>query len=67
MLMSAINGPARQLAATIKAYAEKKEAEGDKLAATEATAPKAEAEEPAKTEEKAEAAPAPEADAPSAE
>lgn len=67
MLMSAINGPARQLAATIKAYAEKKEAEGDKPAATEATAPKAEAEEPAKTEEKAETAPAPEADAPSAE
>ncbi|MDE7383305.1 MAG: 50S ribosomal protein L10 [Treponemataceae bacterium] len=67
MLMSAINGPARQLAATIKAYAEKKEAEGDKPAATEATASKAEAEEPAKTEEKAEAAPAPEADAPSAE
>lgn len=67
MLMSAINGPARQLAVTIKAYAEKKEAEGDKPAATEATAPKAEAEEPAKTEEKAEAAPAPEADAPSAE
>ncbi len=30
MLMSAINGPARQLAATIKAYAEKKEAEGSK-------------------------------------
>lgn len=67
MLMSAINGPARQLAATIKAYAEKKEAEGDKPAATEATAPKAEAEEPAKTEEKAEVAPATEADAPSAE
>lgn len=67
MLMSAINGPARQLAATIKAYAEKKEAEGDKPAATEATAPKAEAEEPAKTEEKAETAPAPETDAPSAE
>lgn len=67
MLMSAINGPARQLAATIKAYAEKKEAEGDKPAATEATASKAEAEEPAKTEEKAEAAPATEADAPSAE
>ena len=67
MLMSAINGPARQLAATIKAYAEKKEAEGDKPVATEATAPKAEAEEPAKTEEKAETAPAPEADAPSAE
>lgn len=67
MLMSAINGPARQLAATIKAYAEKKEAEGDKPASTEAAASKAEAEEPAKTEEKAEAAPAPEADAPSAE
>ena len=28
MLMSAMNGPVRQLAATIKAYAEKKEAEG---------------------------------------
>lgn len=67
MLMSAINGPARQLAATIKAYAEKKEAEGDKPASTEAATSKAEAEEPAKTEEKAEAAPAPEADAPSAE
>lgn len=68
MLMSAINGPARQLAATIKAYAEKKEAEGDKPASSEAAAPKAEAEEPAKTE----AVPAPEAaekapDAPSAE
>lgn len=43
MLMSAINGPARQLAATIKAYAEKKEAEGGKPA----EAPKAEAEAPA--------------------
>lgn len=29
MLMSAMNGPVRQLAATIKAYAEKKEAEGN--------------------------------------
>lgn len=67
MLMSAINGPARQLAATIKAYAEKKEAEGDKPASTEAAAPKAETEEPAKAEEKAEATPAPEAEAPSAE
>ena len=28
MLMSAMNGPVRQLAATLKAYAEKKEAEG---------------------------------------
>ncbi len=68
MLMSAINGPARQLAATIKAYAEKKEAEGDKPASTEAAAPAAEA-----SEVKTEAAPAPEAaaetaaDAPAAE
>ena len=29
MLMSAMNGPARKLAATLKAYAEKKAAEGD--------------------------------------
>lgn len=36
MLMSAINGPARQLAATLKAYAEKLESEGG-------AAPKAEA------------------------
>lgn len=49
MLMSAINGPARQLAATIKAYAEKKEAEGGNApeAKAEATAPAAEAEKPA--------------------
>lgn len=53
MLMSAINGPARQLAATIKAYAEKKEAEGGA-----APAPKAEA---------APAAEAPAAEAPAAE
>ena len=64
MLMSAINGPARQLAATIKAYAEKKEAEGDK------PAPTAKASEQTET---AEAASAPEAsaekdaDAPAAE
>lgn len=46
MLMSAINGPARQLAATIKAYAEKKEAEGGNApeAKAEATAPATEAE-----------------------
>ncbi len=43
MLMSAINGPARQLAATIKAYAEKKEAEGG------SPAPKAEEAAPAET------------------
>ena len=53
MLMSAINGPARQLAATIKAYAEKKEAEGGA-----APAPKADA---------APAAEAPAAEAPAAE
>ena len=40
MLMSAINGPARQLAATLKAYVEKKEKEGG--AAAEAPAPAAE-------------------------
>ena len=43
MLMSAMNGPARKLAATLKAYAEKKAAEGD------TPAPKAE--EAAKTVE----------------
>lgn len=63
MLMSAINGPARQLAATIKAYAEKKEAEGG--------APAAAAPESAPAAEAAPAAdaPAPEAssDAPAAE
>lgn len=62
MLMSAINGPARQLAATIKAYAEKKEAEGGVAAA-----PKAESAPAAETAPAAEA-PAPEAsaDAPAA-
>ena len=43
MLMSAMNGPARKLAATLKAYAEKKAAEGD------APAAKAEAAKPAET------------------
>lgn len=38
MLMSAINGPARQLAATIKAYAEKKESEGGVATAAETPA-----------------------------
>lgn len=56
MLMSAINGPARQLAATIKAYAEKKEAEGGASAAPAAEAAPA-----------TEAAPAESAEAPAAE
>jgi len=48
MLMSAINGPARQLAATIKAYAEKKEAEGGAAPAPAAeAAPAAETPAPA--------------------
>ena len=47
MLMSAINGPARQLAATLQAYVEKLEKEGPAAAA------------PASTEAPAEAAPAP--------
>jgi large subunit ribosomal protein L10 len=38
MLMSAINGPARQLAATLKAYAEKKEKEGGAAPAADAAA-----------------------------
>lgn len=41
MLMSAINGPARQLAATLQAYVEKLEKEGPAAGASEA--PKAEA------------------------
>ena len=52
MLMSAMNGPARKLAATLKAYAEKKAAEGD------APAPKA--------EEAAKPAESPAAEAPAA-
>jgi len=47
MLMSAINGPARQLAATLQAYVDKLEKEGPAAAA------------PASTEAPAEAAPAP--------
>ena len=50
MLMSAMNGPARKLAATLKAYAEKKAAEGDAPAAKAEAAPKAEeAAKPAET------------------
>ena len=47
MLMSAINGPARKLAATIKAYAEKKEAEGDAPSAPKAEAAPSAEEKPA--------------------
>ena len=68
MLMSAINGPARQLAATLQAYVDKKAAGGD----TASDAPKAEeapkaddaaapTAETAPAEKPAEAAPAPEA------
>jgi len=35
MLMGAINGPARQLAATLQAYVEKKQAEGGAAPAAE--------------------------------
>ena len=56
MLMSAINGPARQLAATLQAYVDKKSAGGD----ASSEAPKAE-------EAPAAAADAPTADAASAE
>lgn len=61
MLMSAMNGPARKLAATIKAYAEKKESEGGaspaKAEAATAEANVAPAETPA-TETPAAEAPA---------
>lgn len=57
MLMSAINGPAQKLAATLQAYVEKLEKEGG------APAPKAEA---APAEASKEAAPAAEASAPAA-
>lgn len=63
MLMSAINGPARQLAATLQAYVDKKAAGGDVSPSAPVTdAPKAE-EAPAATAEapKADAAPASEA------
>ena len=56
MLMSAINGPAQKLAATLQAYVEKLEKEGP--AAPVADAPKAE-EAPAPAEEAAPAAEAP--------
>lgn len=66
MLMSAMNGPARKLAATIKAYAEKKESEGGaspaKAEAATAEANAAPAETPA-TETPAAEAPAAEAPA----
>jgi len=60
MLMSAINGPAQKLAATLQAYVDKKSKEGDAPAA--AAAPAAEAAAPA-----AEAPAAPAAEAPAAE
>ena len=59
MLMSAINGPAQKLAATLQAYVDKKSKEGDAPAA--AAAPAAEAAAPA-----AEAPAAPAAEAPAA-
>lgn len=66
MLMSAMNGPARKLAATIKAYAEKKESEGGaspaKAEAATAEANAASAETPA-TETPAAETPAAEAPA----
>lgn len=66
MLMSAMNGPARKLAATIKAYAEKKESEGGaspaKAEAATAEANAAPAENPA-TETPAAETPAAEAPA----
>lgn len=62
MLMSAINGPAQKLAATLQAYVEKLEKEGPAAAAPKAEAAPAEA---APAAEAAEAAPA--AEAPAAE
>ena len=58
MLMSAINGPAQKLAATLQAYVEKLEKEGPAPAAPAAEAPKAE-ETAAPAEEAAPAAEAP--------
>lgn len=61
MLMSAINGPVQKLAATLQAYVEKKEKEGDGAKATSAPAENvASATQPAETS-------VPEAAAPSAE
>lgn len=69
MLMSAINGPARQLAATLQAYVDKKAAGGDTAPAAE-SAPAAEPAPSADAAPAAEAAPsadaAPAAEAPSA-
>ncbi|WP_277055858.1 50S ribosomal protein L10 [Treponema socranskii] len=70
MLMSAINGPARQLAATLQAYVDKKAAGGDASPSAPVTeAPKAEAaaEAPKAKEAPAAAAEAPKADAAPAE
>ena len=65
MLMSAINGPARQLAATLQAYVDKKAAGGDASPSAPVTdAPKAEA---AAEAPKAEEAPAAAAEAPKAD
>jgi len=65
MLMSAINGPARQLAATLQAYVDKKAAGGDASPSAPVTdAPKAEA---AAETPKAEEAPAAAAEAPKAD
>lgn len=65
MLMSAINGPAQKLAATLQAYVEKLEKEGGAPAPKVEAAP-ASAETPAPTEASKEAAPAAEASAPAA-
>ncbi|MFC2386335.1 50S ribosomal protein L10 [Treponema socranskii] len=65
MLMSAINGPARQLAATLQAYVDKKAAGGDASPSAPVTdAPKAEA---AAEAPKAEEAPVAAAEAPKAD
>lgn len=63
MLMSAINGPAQKLAATLQAYVEKLEKEGGAPAPKAEAAPAA-AETPAPAEASKEAAPAAEASAP---
>ena len=63
MLMSAINGPARQLAATLQAYVDKKSAGGD----TSPEAPKAEEAPAAPAADAAPASEAPKADAAPAE
>ena len=63
MLMSAINGPARQLAATLQAYVDKKSAGGD----ASSEAPKAEEAPAAPAADAAPASEAPKADAAPAE